>query len=137
VTPLLTGQNAGDAYGTVSTVPASAPVKAGGGFHRGGKAVYASAARSIGNERRVDVPLSLAPAIGRTTSSGGNCFRFTRTRFFIFFIYLRASFHCLRIYGNYLRRNANSRTSVGRLESSVQVVMVCSVCGIGAAGHVQ
>jgi hypothetical protein len=80
VAPLLSG----DACGTVSTVPASAPVDAGGGCRWGRKAEHANAARSKGNENRVGVPLSFAPAIGRTTSSGGNCFRFTPARFFIF-----------------------------------------------------
>jgi photosystem II stability/assembly factor-like uncharacterized protein len=88
VTPLLTRKSAGDACVTASTVPASAPVDTGGGYGRGGKAVHVSAARSKGNESRVGVPLSLAPAMGRTTSSGGNCFRFTRTRFFIFFLFI-------------------------------------------------
>jgi hypothetical protein len=94
VTPLLTRKSAGDACGTVSAVPASAPVVAGGGYRSGRKAVHVSAARSKGNENRVGVPLSFAPAIGRTSSSGGNCFRFTRTQFFIIlFIYFSLSLY--------------------------------------------
>jgi hypothetical protein len=88
VAPLLTRKGAGDACGTASAVPASAPVDTGGRCRWGRKAEHASAARSKGNESRVGVPLSFAPAIGRTSSSGGNCFRVTRTRLFIIlFIY--------------------------------------------------